>query len=283
MSDRYASQKVMQHYLKALLTDDEAEQQQVAEELASQKKLESLLAQVTKPKVQQSTQTQVDTPVAQVDTPVAQVDHAARLQQAVELKQQGELKQEIQERARSAVRLEAPQIEQDVIVSRKSTRGFSAQDVSTEKEYRQGDFQALLFDVAGLTVALPLKALGGIHKLLPVNKIPRKPDWFKGVMLQREQKINVVDTARWVMPEKFDQQQAELHDYQYVIMLSNSAWGLACDKLINTMTLKQDEVKWREAAGKRPWLAGLIKQHMCALLDVDALIQLLEQGQNSSE
>jgi purine-binding chemotaxis protein CheW len=102
-------------------------------------------------------------------------------------------------------------------------------------------------------------------------------------MLLREQKINVVDTARWVMPEKFGQQQAETHDYQYVIMLSNSAWGLACDKLINTMTLKQDEVKWREAAGKRPWLAGLIKQHMCALLDVDALIRLLEQGQNSSE
>lgn len=275
MSDRYASQKVMQHYLKALLTDDEAEQQQVAEELASKKKLESLLAQVTKPKVQQSTQTQIDLPVPPVD--------AATQQQAVGLKQQHELKQEIQERVRSTVRLEAPPIEQDVIVSRKSTRGFSAQDVSTEKAYRQGDFQALLFDVAGLTVALPLKSLGGIHKLLPVNQIPRKPDWFKGVMLQREQKVNVVDTARWVMPEKFDQKQAELHDYQYVIMLSNSAWGLACDKLINTMTLKQDEVKWREAAGKRPWLAGLIKQHMCALLDVDALIQLLEQGQNSSE
>lgn len=262
MTDRYASQKVMQHYLKALLTDDEAEQQLVAEELASKKKLESLLAQVTKPKVQQISQTTIEVP------PVQTIPEA---------------KQDVSIRTRVAEHIEPADIPQDEIVSRKSKAGFAEQDVSTEKEYRQGDFQALFFEVAGLTVALPLKALGGIHKLLPVNKMPGKPDWFKGVMLQREQKISVVDTGRWVMPEKFDHQQAETHNYQYVIMLSNSAWGLACDKLINTVTLKQDEVKWREAAGKRPWLAGLIKQHMCALLDVDALIRLLEQGLDSSE
>lgn len=263
MTERYASQKVMQHYLKSLLTDDEAEQQLVQEELASKKKLESLLAQVTRPKVQQ-TSLDIVKPVV-VNTVVT--DNPIH----------------VTEPAKVTVRLESPDIQHDVIVSRKSKAGFSEQDVSTEKEYRQGDFQALFFDVAGLTVALPLKALGGIHKLLPVNKMPAKPDWFKGIMLQRERKISVVDTGRWVMPEKFDHQQAETHDYQYVIMLSNSAWGLACDKLIDTVTLKQDDVKWREAAGKRPWLAGLIKQHMCALLDVDALIHLLEQGQNSSE
>jgi purine-binding chemotaxis protein CheW len=130
---------------------------------------------------------------------------------------------------------------------------------------------------------LPLKDLGGIHKVQTINTLPGKPDWYKGVMLFREQKINVVDTAKWVMPEKYDQQLAEKLDYQYVIMLGKSNWGLACEALINTVTLEQDDVKWRAAEGKRPWLAGLIKQHMCALLDVDAMIALLAQGAGSSD
>ena len=34
-----------------------------------------------------------------------------------------------------------------------------------DDEYRQGEFQALFFNVAGLTLAVPLKSLGGIHQV----------------------------------------------------------------------------------------------------------------------
>jgi purine-binding chemotaxis protein CheW len=152
-----------------------------------------------------------------------------------------------------------------------------------EKEYRSGEFQTLFFDVAGLTVAVPLTELGGIHKMDKLNNLPGKPDWFMGVMLHRDEKISVVDTALWVMPEKYDEQMANDLDYQYIIMLDNSNWGLACGALVNTVILTQDDVKWRESSGRRPWLAGLIKERMCALLDVEALIELLEQGQSSLE
>ena len=110
-----------------------------------------------------------------------------------------------------------------------------------------------------------------------------KPKWFKGVMLHREQKINVVDTAMWVMPEKYDQNLAETLNYQYLIMLGDSLWGLASDKLVNTVTLTKDEVKWREAGGKRPWLAGMVKERMCALIDVYQLIAMLNNGLGSND
>lgn len=152
---------------------------------------------------------------------------------------------------------------------------------SEQKAYRQGRFQALFFEVAGLTVAVPLTELGGIHNMGKLNNIVGKPEWFMGVMVYREDKLNIVNTARWVMPEKYDTQLENSIEYQYIIMLDNSPWGLACEKLVNTVTLEQDDVKWREAAGKRPWLAGLIKERMCALLDVSALIDLLERGQGS--
>jgi len=147
-----------------------------------------------------------------------------------------------------------------------------------EKPYRKGDFQAMFFDVAGLTIAVPLIELGGIHKVGNTSSLMGKPDWFKGVMLHREDKINVVDTALWVMPDKCDEILKNSLNYQYIIMLNDSSWGLMAEKLIDTVTLKQDEVKWLDSANKRPWLAGLVKEKMCALLDVSALIKLLDEG-----
>ena len=144
-------------------------------------------------------------------------------------------------------------------------------------------FKLCFFDVAGLTIAVPLIELGGIHNTTKTTGLIGKPDWFKGVMLHREEKINVVDTALWVMPEKCNEQLMSAIDYQYIIMLNNSSWGLSAETLVDTVTLNQDDVKWLDGSNKRPWLAGLVKDRMCALLDVDSLIQLLEKGANITQ
>ena len=155
--------------------------------------------------------------------------------------------------------------------------------LGNEAEYFDGEFQALFFEVAGLTLAVPLKALGGIHELGEVNHLFGKPKWFKGVMINREEKLNVVDTARWVMPEKYDEQLEASLNYQYLITLGDSQWGLLAEKLINNITLSKEDVKWRKNSGKRPWLAGVIKEKMCALIDVDNLNALLEKGLDSRQ
>jgi purine-binding chemotaxis protein CheW len=250
MSDLQASQKVMKHYLNALLTDDVVE---TPIQQAKKQQLNELLAPVSAPVVAPVKAPVIAKPavVAPVTAPVVKAPVVAPVAPVVEQVKVAPVV--------PAVKAAAPVV----------------------KDYRKGRFQALFFTVAGLKVALPLKALGGIHKMMPISSLPGQPEWLKGVMLYREQKINVVDTALWVMPEKYDQGLAEKLNYQYVIMLGNSHWGLACDTLVNTIALEQDEVKWRETEGKRPWLAGLIKQHMCALLDVDALIALLAKGMNS--
>jgi purine-binding chemotaxis protein CheW len=154
---------------------------------------------------------------------------------------------------------------------------------NSESDYFDGEFQALFFEVAGLTLAVPLKALGGIRQLGEVNHLFGKPKWFKGVMLNRDEKLNVVDTARWVMPEKFDEKLEASLDYQYLITLGDSQWGLLAEKLINNITLTKEDVKWRTDQSKRPWLAGVIKEKMCALIDVDNLNTLLEEGLDSRQ
>ena len=144
-------------------------------------------------------------------------------------------------------------------------------------------FQALFFEVAGLTLAVPLTSLGGIHQIEKIGPLFGKPDWFMGVMLHRESKLSVVDTAKWVMPEKYDESLAQSIEYRYLIMLGESAWGLASEKLVNTVNLTTDDVKWRETTGKRPWLAGMVKEKMCALIDVEELISMLNKGLGSND
>lgn len=142
-------------------------------------------------------------------------------------------------------------------------------------------FQALFFEVAGLTLAVPLITLGGIHKIDKIGPLFGKPSWFMGVMLHRESKFNVVDSAKWVMPEKVNKTLEETLHYEYLIMLADSEWGLASDKLVNTVTLNKSDVKWRANDKKRPWLAGMVKERMCALIDVYQLISMLNKGLGS--
>lgn len=164
-----------------------------------------------------------------------------------------------------------------------SEQAASAAIAVKESIVPTGQFQALFFEVSGLKLAVQLTELGGIHQLEKVAPLFGKPDWFQGVMIHRDEKLSVVDTAKWVMPEKYDEKLAESLNYQYLIMLDDSCWGLACERIVTTAVLQPDDVKWREASGKRPWLAGMVKEKMCALVNVQQLIAMLEQGQSSNE
>ncbi|ENM5742994.1 chemotaxis protein CheW [Vibrio metoecus] len=142
---------------------------------------------------------------------------------------------------------------------------------------REKDFQVLYFDVNGVTFAVPLDELGGIHRMATLNHLIGRPAWYLGLQTNRDSQLDVVDTAKWVMAEK-------LHDdsykqaYQYIVMLGESAWGLASTQLMGTELLSTDKVRWREQVGKRPWLAGMVKEKMCALIHVQALIAMLNAG-----
>ncbi|WEM41599.1 chemotaxis protein CheW [Photobacterium sp. DA100] len=146
------------------------------------------------------------------------------------------------------------------------------------QQIHQGDeFQALFFEVNGVTFAVPLTELGGIHQLGDVSRLMGRPPWYLGLMSSREHQLDVVDTACWAMPDKLDGEEYR-EQYKYVVVLGESRWGLACSTLLGTETLSEHSVRWREKAGKRPWLAGMVKEKMCALIHVSELISMLKAG-----
>jgi purine-binding chemotaxis protein CheW len=145
------------------------------------------------------------------------------------------------------------------------------------------EFQVLFFKVAGLTLAVPLVSLGGIVKLDRLNHIMGRPSWYKGVQTHRDSQLNVVDTCAWVMPEKYDDALAESVNYQYVVLLEDSNWGLTCESLVSSVKIMKSDVNWRSKTSKRPWLAGVVKEQMCGILHVHSLIELLNSGLGSQD
>jgi len=139
-------------------------------------------------------------------------------------------------------------------------------------------FECLLFDVAGLTLAVPLVCLGSIYSLAGHELTPLfgQPEWFLGILPSQAGNLKVLDTARWVMPDRYRDDFRQ--GLQYVISVQGYEWGLAVHQVSRSLRLDPNEIKWRTHRGQRPWLAGTVIEHMCALLDVAALAELIASG-----
>ncbi|KPA88714.1 CheW-like protein [Pseudomonas asplenii] len=139
-------------------------------------------------------------------------------------------------------------------------------------------FECLLFDVAGLTLAVPLVCLGSIYSLAGQELTPLfgQPEWFLGILPSQAGNLKVLDTARWVMPDRYRDDFRQ--GLQYVISVQGYEWGLAVHQVSRSLRLDPNEIKWRTQRGQRPWLAGTVIEHMCALLDVSELAELIASG-----
>ena len=148
--------------------------------------------------------------------------------------------------------------------------------------WAQERFECLLFKVKGLTLAVPLVELGGIIK---IEKQPTplfgQPSWFIGMLRNNSMNVSMVDTAQWVLPPALVEKNQDA--YKLIIRIHNSNWGLACNEVDRSISLEPEQVRWRTTLGKRPWLAGTVIEHMCALIDVAAFDRLLKEGHGDLE
>jgi purine-binding chemotaxis protein CheW len=279
------TQEVLIDYFDELLTEEsaaivpEAEFQDPA--LEQQQKLEKLLlgmhnhltiaAAPVAVKPVEIQEWEIDVPVATPDLPVLQKEPAAELLVSAppaDLKPT-EVKQ--------VVNL-APAVDADLAVEQQAVIESALEGLHWAEnglpQWAQKDFEVLLFQVSGLTLAVPLMALGQIQPLTDdLTPLFGQADWFMGLLPTPTGKVRTVNTAKFVMPERYD--EAFVKTAKYVISIDGVPWGLAVDSVNQPITLRPDDVKWRTERTKRPWLAGTVKEHMCALLDVPRIAEML--------
>lgn len=142
--------------------------------------------------------------------------------------------------------------------------------------WAQEPFDILLIDVNGLKLAVPLIALGHIEPIKDeLTPLFGQSKWFLGLQKTPFGNIKTIDTAEYVMPERSFSDDNK--DYQFVVSISGMDWGLAVDNIDQPTLIDPEAIRWRAKRENRPWMAGTVKDHMCVLLDIPVLGEILQK------
>lgn len=180
-------------------------------------------------------------------------------------------------------------LEKDIVVENK-IEAISDNEKLTDSivpEWANEPFQILLFQVAGLKLAVPLGELCGVIEWNDsVTEMPGHADFYMGILQHLGNKIAVIDTAKMVLPvNKLSSLAGDnpRERVNHIVMIDDYKWGLACDSIGEVITLKPEEVRWRTSTTSRSWLAGTVIDHMCALLNSEGFSAMLEKGQTDAD
>ncbi|ODS23709.1 hypothetical protein AB835_07370 [Candidatus Endobugula sertula] len=135
--------------------------------------------------------------------------------------------------------------------------------------WAQQNFDILLVEVSGLKLAIPLAALGHIHPNGKLNVLFGQAEWFLGIKKTAMGNIKVVNTAKFIMPERYKENHRE--QLQYVIVINGLEWGIAVNHIAQPISMSPEDIRWRKNRDQHPWMAGTVKEHMCILVDVPTL------------
>jgi purine-binding chemotaxis protein CheW len=141
-------------------------------------------------------------------------------------------------------------------------------------DWVEGAFQVLLFEVNGIKLGVPLASLVGILTFSgEASQLPGQPAWSLGVILNRDEKVVVIDSAKLLMPERVGE-NASIKP-RHLLLIGDGRRALAVDGVCNTLLLEKEEIRWRSGSGVRPWYAGIIIQELSVLLDVEGILKML--------
>lgn len=158
-----------------------------------------------------------------------------------------------------------------------------ATEAAVRPDWAQEPFPCLLLKINGLSLALPLVKLNRILDWIDPTPIPGYEPWLLGMVRTAalERNLKVVDTARFVMPERLPaatDAAAGGNSHRHIVMIGDGEWGLTCENVSEVLTIDPEKVRWRTSRSKRPWLAGTVVDHLCALLDAEQLAEMLSAG-----
>lgn len=130
-----------------------------------------------------------------------------------------------------------------------------------------------LIRLGGLTLGIPTQAIAevvtGAAQWTPASAVRTG---VLGSYSGTSGTYTVVDTAALLVPGSALQTTAA---GKCAVLLAGQRWALACDSIGARITPDPAQVNWRGAQGKRPWLAGTLREPTCALLDIPELLRLL--------
>jgi hypothetical protein len=129
----------------------------------------------------------------------------------------------------------------------------------------------LLCVAGGVRIAMPMAQ---VEDMLPAP-LAGSEARYAGHPRQGDQPLRVAELAPILA--------ADLHEpaADMLVVLSGRRWALACRIEEDPLRIASSDVDWRVVRAERstrPWLGGMHKDRRCALLDVAALLDMLDQA-----
>ncbi len=150
-----------------------------------------------------------------------------------------------------------------------------------QPDWAEKAFQTLFIDIDGMDIAIPMEAMSGIRKYPDqLSQLPNTASWVDGVFKSHGQNIQVVNARKLFQLSNNGEVDGneELKKPEFIVQIGDGRWGLACHSADRAEMLEPDQVRWSGENRRRPWMLGMIKKHLCALLDGDEFIKYLDDG-----
>lgn len=146
------------------------------------------------------------------------------------------------------------------------------------------DFEAGLFRVHGLKLAIPILNLVGVEPYPEVvTPVEGAHPWRLGRFATGGCEATLIDLGSIVIPARYGGGPAgSARPGERVILCGDGEWAFACEQDVEIVTLEARHVRWATRRTSRRWLAGTVMAHGCGLLDVDGLIAQVEEGEAPS-
>jgi len=148
-----------------------------------------------------------------------------------------------------------------------------ASEISVDNKLHENDgrpvwanesFEAVVFVIKQMKFAIPTFAIKTTQPLSSeLKKMSNQPDWVMGLDCSGDAFTAIVDTGLLLLNQPSS-------DCQELILLADSRWGLAVDKILSNVHVASANVNWRYGVTSRQWLSGLeSKQHLAIIEPVN--------------
>jgi len=182
---------------------------------------------------------------------------------------------------KTETRLETEELN-DTLVSELEDCDTEAKQENTEQPiiplWGQKPFECLFVKSAGMNLMIPAMSVSYIERVNEkITRIPLDAEAFHGVITLREQSVAVIDLFS-LIDEKtsIDNEQSmqhNTHHIDYVIVMENGCYALACDDVSQMITLDSEDVRWNRASFNNPMFTGVVTEYLCPIVNIDNLYQ----------
>lgn len=143
-------------------------------------------------------------------------------------------------------------------------------------EWGQQPFKSLLVKLAGMDLMIPAMTVSFIEKInRKITRTPLEVEACKGIITLREKSIVVIDLlsliSENIASDDSTPLQVEENNFNYVLVMEEASYALACEDVSQMITLEPEDVRWNNAAFNNPMFSGVVPEYLCPIINLVGL------------